>query len=116
TSTKTRMTLSPRSSEYPKVTSARESTGSNRDFSEAGPNTQVRSILMEFDELKRVWKECDRRLGTGIKLNTDLLRALIAADPTGTARGPLWRALEEMVEKIHEAISRVRGRHRVFRG
>jgi hypothetical protein len=32
---------------------------------------------MEFDDLKRVWRECDRRLNTTIHLNTGLLRSSI---------------------------------------
>lgn len=98
---------------------------------------------MEFDDLKRKWKECDRQLDAAVQLNTAPLRKLLensGRDGEIDYSGPVllaqkqidqlrphkWlfaRAMEEVVEALQSMFLRAfpgaRGalrRHRLPRG
>ena len=43
---------------------------------------------MDFDDLKRVWDECDHKLTSGVRLNTRRLRSIVAPHAEENANRP----------------------------
>src|SRR5262245_32162141 len=88
-------------SEFPKVMSERGSTESNRDSNDPGPIFQERSTHVDFDELKRRWKNCDRMLDTAVRLNARRLRSSILEDG---ARSSAETDYDEPIFVVHSRL------------
>src|SRR5262249_23707164 len=66
--------------------SEHDSTESNRSSNELGQMFRERSAPVDFDELKRRWKDCDGKLDTAVRLNARRLRSSILKDGTRSSR------------------------------
>lgn len=67
---------------------------------------------MDFDDLKRAWEKCDRRLDAGIHLNTRILRSTALRDDDSASNGVDYGTPVVVVQKQLELLRVERGRTR----
>jgi RNA polymerase sigma factor (sigma-70 family) len=93
---------------FRRVTSALASTGSNTNCGKSGPICRTRNTRMDFDALKRVWVDCDKRLAAGMHLNARQVRSIVAHDDDATiVRSNVTNTVQAVARTHGEELARL---------